>query len=324
MYRDKRNQHGFSLIELLVAIFLVTMVLGVTYTVYFSSSRAATQQTQDSRMQDNARLAMDEIVRNFMMAGYMIQEEKYPYGYNLGSPALGSMKMKATTAASVNGDDQVILSGFVVSGSTTTLTATAPMGATLLSVESPVPPAASIIDIGMTDSAVVSSLSGSTLALAFNSSGGQKLLNIRRWGSGSTNMYGQPLTPTKVRRLEASQMAISWDDPLHPVLTQDGQPLADDIEDMQIAYGVDLDSNYRITAGEWMSMPIGTDINKIKLVRVTLVARTAQPDPKLIGVTRVVPALEDHPARDVTNDGYRRYILRRIIHCRNMETSNPM
>jgi hypothetical protein len=97
------------------------------------------------------------------------------------------------------------------------------------------------------------------------------------------------------------------------------EPIAEDIEDLQIAYGVDRNNNRIIEAGEWTNTPAGNEIDLIRLARITIVARTAQPDPLLIGVAQTIPAIEDRPQRNNVTDGYRRFILTRIVKTRNIE-----
>jgi hypothetical protein len=135
----------------------------------------------------------------------------------------------------------------------------------------------------------------------------------------------------RVRRLTATLYRIdAATDPLHPVLQQQLQtipglpqpppePVAEDIEDLQIAYGVDRNNNRIIEDNEWTWAPPNNEINLIRLVRITIVARSAQPDPALIGRAQTIPAIEDRPAQNNVLDGFRRYILTRMVKARNID-----
>lgn len=57
------NQHGFSLIELLVAMSMMIVILGATLTVLEVFTRQAQGSTQRNDAQDRARLGIDLIVR---------------------------------------------------------------------------------------------------------------------------------------------------------------------------------------------------------------------------------------------------------------------
>ena len=65
-----KNERGYTLQELLVAIPLGMLILGGVMTVFISQSRSYHAQEQINEMQQNARAAMDIMVREIKMAGY--------------------------------------------------------------------------------------------------------------------------------------------------------------------------------------------------------------------------------------------------------------
>lgn len=65
------NQWGLSLIELMVAMTLGFIVVAAVGTVYLSSRQAFRMGDSMSRMQENARLAMETVARDVRMAGYV-------------------------------------------------------------------------------------------------------------------------------------------------------------------------------------------------------------------------------------------------------------
>jgi type IV pilus assembly protein PilW len=311
------SQRGFTLVELLIAIFLAMMAVAAGYAIYFGSSRAATMQTQDARMQDNARMAMDVLTRNFMRTGFLVNFANYPPGFAMNGL---TSKLQAANSNSAPDSVQIIVPS---TGTLATLQDTAPKGATLVALSSaPSFSAGAVIGIGLTDTALVTNVTGSNVTLDATATSGA--LNLEYPGETAANKAA-----TTIVRLTTTTFSINQADLMHPVLEQDGTPLAEDIEDLQIAYGVDTNNNKIIEAGEWTSTPLSSQIDQIRLLRVTIVARTAQEDPSLRGVVgvgpqRLVPpdgsTIEDRPARNVTADGYRRYILTRIIKCRNTNT----
>jgi hypothetical protein len=132
-----------------------------------------------------------------------------------------------------------------------------------------------------------------------------------------------------VRLLTSTRYYIDTSDKAHPVLMQQEQgtpePIAEDIEDLQIAYGVDSNNNRIIENNEWVnSVTTDGDIDRIRLVRITIVARTAQPDPTLLSVQQTIPAIEDRSAQPNLTDGYRRFILTRIVKTGNLDAINTL
>ncbi|HTL39075.1 MAG TPA: PilW family protein [Kofleriaceae bacterium] len=113
----------------------------------------------------------------------------------------------------------------------------------------------------------------------------------------------------------------------------DAEPLAEGIEDMQIAVGIDANGTNGVEEGatasttdEWRynisgdTAPVATDI--IRAARVTLIARTGALSGKQAtsGPTLQRPAAEDHTAA-TSQDTYRRRVLRTIVELRNNGSS---
>lgn len=63
-------QRGLSLVELMVALVLGLLITAGTISFYLQSKRNFTQDEQITRMQENARVAMDVLVRDLEMAAY--------------------------------------------------------------------------------------------------------------------------------------------------------------------------------------------------------------------------------------------------------------
>lgn len=65
-----RRQRGLTLVELLVAITLGALILATVVGVFVANSRNFRQNEGITRLQDNARFAMDSLSRDLSMAGY--------------------------------------------------------------------------------------------------------------------------------------------------------------------------------------------------------------------------------------------------------------
>ena len=105
------------------------------------------------------------------------------------------------------------------------------------------------------------------------------------------------------------------------------QPLAEGVEDMQIALGIDTDANGIVNetvngiGDEWQgnSASDGPLSGPLRAVRVSLVSRTTS---GLVGNLNPYnrPAVEDHAA-SATFDQYRRRVLQSTVEIRNMAQS---
>jgi type IV pilus assembly protein PilW len=106
-------------------------------------------------------------------------------------------------------------------------------------------------------------------------------------------------------------------DPAHPTLMVDRmggqtpQPVADDIEDVQLTYG--LDTNADGVVDTWTASPSVAQVAQVRQVRLQLLARTRIPDTNW---SETRPALGNHAA-GTTADGYRRRIVDVVIDVRN-------
>ncbi len=65
-----QDERGFTLIELMVAIALSAVIIVVAYDVFISQQRAYSVQDQVVEMHQNARAAMDLMIREVRMAGH--------------------------------------------------------------------------------------------------------------------------------------------------------------------------------------------------------------------------------------------------------------
>ncbi len=65
-----KTDHGFTLVELLVATVLLGIAMTAIYSSYFSQQKAYVVQTQVAAMQQNLRAAMHMMSRDIRMAGY--------------------------------------------------------------------------------------------------------------------------------------------------------------------------------------------------------------------------------------------------------------
>jgi prepilin-type N-terminal cleavage/methylation domain-containing protein len=64
------NDRGFTLVELLIAMAVGMIVLGAVYALFIVQNKHLANQEQLAELHQNARIAMDMMVREISMAGY--------------------------------------------------------------------------------------------------------------------------------------------------------------------------------------------------------------------------------------------------------------
>ena len=66
----RKRESGFTLLEVLIAMSIATLLIGSMYSVFTSSQRSFRVQEQIAEAQQNARAAIQLMTRDIIMAGY--------------------------------------------------------------------------------------------------------------------------------------------------------------------------------------------------------------------------------------------------------------
>lgn len=88
MNNMKNNQSGFTLIELMIATAMVTIVVGVIYAAYNIQTKIYTEQDKTAEMQQNLRAGMWYLQREIRVAGYNSQNTGDPSCGGSGKPGI--------------------------------------------------------------------------------------------------------------------------------------------------------------------------------------------------------------------------------------------
>jgi type IV pilus assembly protein PilW len=305
----RHSEAGFSLIEVMSALIILSIAMTAVFATFISQQKSFTIQNRVAEMQQNLRQAVEYMSRDIRLAGYGIPD-------NVVIPnniiAAGVTSVRSIYAKdNTTGPDQVyILYSFDMDANqpSTTLTAVGGTGGSV-TVDNTIgflPGGGELVLI--TD--------GTTADLYQTSAaGGTNLTFGGGYSSGHTKSYPAGSTVAKARFVR--YFIDNTTDPAHPTLMVDRmggsapQPLADDIEDMQLTYAVDLNGNDFIDSGEWTPTP--ANLSQVRQVRLQFIARTRLP---AAGWSETRPALGNHAA-GTTTDGYRRRTYDIVIDVRN-------
>ncbi|MHB1024533.1 MAG: PilW family protein [Desulfobacteria bacterium] len=306
------SEAGFSLIEVMSALVILSIALVAVFATFISQQKSFTVQNQVAEMQQNLRQAVEYMSRDIRMAGYGIPDNVAVPG--TANPA-GITSIRSLYAVdNTTGPDQIyILYMFDMDANQPPAVTTAAMAETgFVNVDS----TAGFLSTGgelvlITDS-TTADLFQTTLA-----GGGVLTFGTGAYNTGHTKLYGLGPPPSSVAKARFVRYFIdSTTDPAHPTLMVDRmggaepQPVADDIEDMQLTYG--LDTNADGTVDSWVP-PGAVTPPQIRQVRLQFIARTHTPE---AGWSETRPALGNRAA-GTTPDGYRRRTYDIVIDVRN-------
>ncbi len=75
---DFYNLQGFTLIELMVVLVILSLVMMAVYSLYFTHQRTAYTQDEVVEVQQNLRIGMEAMTRDIRMAGFLIPYSSTP------------------------------------------------------------------------------------------------------------------------------------------------------------------------------------------------------------------------------------------------------
>lgn len=278
-----KKSSGVSLIEILIALVLSSILIAALYRTFISQQKTYTVQDQIAESQQNARVAIQQMTMQIRMAGNI------PGVFDTAgdiSPVFGNVNgftKIITPLHNANNigthDDSITI---ITADQVSTLTQDAAMGSPQLNLSN-----------------ASSFHSGKKKYLCLKGQNNYLVKNV----SGSTITLVTPLAEDHlinepVFLVKAITYKLRWDNtnPTMPVLVEDentgggSQVIAENIEALQF--------HYVLSDGTMIDSP--ADPAAIQMVRVEITARTRMPDPQLTG------------------DGYRRRHLDSFVKVRNL------
>jgi prepilin-type N-terminal cleavage/methylation domain-containing protein len=255
-----RIDKGFSLIELLIALVIMSFLVASLYRIFVGQQKIYNVEDQVADMQQNVRVSISQMVRKIRTTGYG--------GNILGS--FGNVNGFTNIITPVHnannigtGDDSITV---IIADEVSTLTQNAAKGSSQLNLSN----ADSIFD------------TGTKKYLCLNGENNYLVQNV----SGNTVTLAAPLAEDHlisepVCLVKAITYKLQWDNtgPTMPVLVEDentgvgNQVIAENIERLQF--------HYTLSDGTVTDSPATP--GNIRMVKVDMTARTKMPDPQLTG-----------------------------------------
>jgi type IV pilus assembly protein PilW len=345
---DARGEQGFTLVEMMIAMLLGTIILAGAYSVLSSSQQANAITEHTVELQQNARVALELLTRDFKVAGFGMTT-----GIT-GTTCTSPVTPTDNTNGADTGPDSVSLIvpslvGTVktaVVGSSTTNTVVLNSGALAAAITDGFAANAMFSMAGVT-TYTVGSLASATDTITLSASSFIQAPEVHPVGA-------------QVYWLRCIRYVISTDNTTcaggAPCLLRDGVPIADGIEDMQLAYACDgcngtvadgvvddIDGSGGFSSCDFLPntgcagtvvatpLPAGAVSDSIRMVRVSLVARQVRLEQSAEGGGRAQQQaalqVEDHNhANGISAAGdynatsyirYRRRLVTRTIQLRN-------
>lgn len=333
MLNTERSQAGFSLIELVISLGAMGAVIVVALGAFTYQHQTYVVVDQVSETQQNTRAIASLIERDLRNAGYMVAAEAAACGVdNTGSP---DMLFTSDTDAILPVDQlPPTMSG-------------TDLGASISSVVGSVNPTNQITftvdDVVIDNNASYDVDSNGVNDSDFQVGGGAILVDIANPGQGvacgvvdavasatsiqvtfSAGLSNVTPNPSDFYLIPAHVYQIVTGVGVPARLQRDGQLLAKDIEDMQLAWFYDDDGNGQ-SGGTEIRGVVGTGYdttlvngNDLREVRVNLVASTRSDDPRsdAAGTGQV---RENRTAGTVAgDDGRRRRVSTSTVRIRNL------
>lgn len=283
--KEKRmNKRGLTLIELLVVLVVSSVLIAGIYRTFIHQQHTYTVQEQVVDMQQNVRIAINQMVREIRMANFGRQQVELEKG-NLGADGMHG-RYKDAISPSDDGQSLTVVGAFQ---EMTTLKVNAAAGAEFFEVNNPSGfnvSGKSYISINGTETHRIHSIAGDRLNLFPN-------IKLRE-----THFAGEPvylvLAITYSLGVHDGKMSLLRNDNLPDPGAAVPQPVAENIEFLRFTYTL---ADGTVFVG---TVP-GNRRKEIRMVQAEIRAMTDRSDPELGG-----------------GDGFRRRTLTSNIQLRNL------
>jgi len=286
--RAIRSNTGFTLIEILIAMAIFSVVIAQAFAVFMSQHAVYMGTERSIETQEDARLVADAVLAEVRMAGYMVPQEA-----GIASVDGGNSASDLLCTSDWNGIADSAVATATVRFDRAEVAAAVSNGATSAQVS------AGHLDVdgdGTDDFAI-----GQGIILADGTS--SHCAEIQSIGGSTIGFLpetptGFSLTMATGRATPAVVWRVSGTD-----LLRNGIRLSNQVEDLQVEFGIDGDGDGQLGVGEFPIHDLnGNDASAIRRVRLSVITRADREEPDQQSSGR--PAAANRDAG--TPDGFRR------------------
>jgi prepilin-type N-terminal cleavage/methylation domain-containing protein len=333
-----KDQRGFTLIELMISLVLFSFAVAGVLAIAVSMTQGFREQRQSVTTEQSARVPLDFIADAIRQASPAVSDFTKVQDSSTGS--IGAISMTNSSSAP-DRLDLIYASGGIV---TSVAVAYTSFGASMTVTDASQLAAGDYVlvsNLNYGHLVKIASKSGNVLTLGAMCATNQvsqsypvgSLVIRAQHATFTIGTDAQDSVPTLM--MDPDSDAKEWDGTAAPCATNaaaPAEPLAEGVEDLQVAFGIDQgtdgvseigtaagdDEWIPNVSGETLPTPLTSFTGTLRAVRVTLIARAEQ---SLIGGVSLFgrPKAEDHAAG--TADAYRRRVLRTIVEVRNTGVS---
>ncbi len=331
LYTCQRRMLGLSLVELMVALTIGLIILTAVSSLFVSSKQTYTTQDSLARLQENARFAMQFLIKDIRLAGYFgcldnVDASTTNISLNGGTtffnnaffPTEGIENATGTWSRSGSalptgmktGTDAIVVR-LADESAATNVSPGMMNGSSTLNVDSASP-------FAVNDVAVVADCKGADVMKITGIAG-----NALQHGAGSLGKAYEP--PARVFKMVTRQYFITTktvDGKTVPVLSRDENnnvaELVEGIENLQILYGEDTDDPQDGAPNTYRKANAVADWAKVTSIRIGILARTI--DDKNTDLDNGNYDVDGDGTNELTapGDRYRRRIFQATVQLRNM------
>jgi len=330
MEEKRQKGLGFTLVELLVVMAIFGTILAAVLKVFSVNYQTYTGQEEIAAMHQNVRVAKMFLERDVRMAGcglknfYHEDERVYTLVFENANGATGSDKLTINYIDYSNDSCDNILPQITLAGTMPANSAEADVNEDLTT--SPYSDWDSEFSCGGNTyggtpfkpfKAIITAPDGSKSDVVYITqvqANANKIQNRPYAGFNNKVLNSYPAGST-IEFFNEEKLTEVIYDLVDGVLRRNSQPVAENIEDLQFAFGLDTDDNG--TVDSWVNNADLTDVEKdqVRLVRISVLGRTSN-EHRYHSSTR--PAIEDY-AGSGTSDGYYRKLLQVTVKVRNLQ-----
>lgn len=288
--RGMRRSEGFTLVELVVAMAVLAIVSSQMFLVFTTQKDTYMTNERALDAQEDARLVVELIGADARLAGYMVPRRAGVSSVDGGIAAADRLCVSDWTVISnamlTNASGhfdlgQISPSGSAVTGTTIDLASPAqlnvdgdPVNTNDFSVNAGV-----IISNGTTSHCgMIQAVNAATGRITLTAA---TAIPAAAAATLSAASAGVRVAPAVIYSIDPSGLG----------LRRNNVMVSADVEDLQVEFGVDVNADSAITAPAEFPIHVlaGFDAAQIRSVRISIVARAAQPDLKYTGGTRRFP-----------------------------------